>query len=205
MTTPEAHGDHFDLSSVIAPHVIVLFGATGDLARRKLLPGLAHLMLSSLAPSIRVVGTSLEDFDDASFRAFAIAACTEFSNRHLSAEQLDEFASQLTYVKQGDGPQALAATVGAAQQLLGDDTMLLHYLSVPPKAALAVVAMLGEAQLVERSRIIMEKPFGTDLTSAVQVNAKLHETFAEHQIFRIDHFLGKEPAQNILAFRFANG
>ena len=78
-------------------------------------------------------------------------------------------------------------------------------MSVPPNAALSAVRLLGEAGLVERSRIIMEKPFGTDLASAVSLNARLHEVFAEDQIFRIDHFLGKEPAQNILAFRFANG
>jgi len=202
---PDAHPDDFDVSSTIAPQVVVLFGATGDLARRKLLPGLAHLMLSSLAPSIRVVGTSLEDFDDASFRSFAIEACGEFSGRGLSTEQLDEFASRLTYVPQGAGPKALAAKVGDSRELLGAETHLLHYLSVPPKAALAVVKMLDDAKLVERSRIIMEKPFGTDLASAVEVNARLHETFDERQIFRIDHFLGKEPAQNILAFRFANG
>src|ERR1700719_4334166 len=76
---------------------------------------------------------------------------------------------------------------------------------MPPTAALSAVRMLGEARLVGRSRIIMEKPFGTDLESAVSLNAKLHEVFSEDQIFRIDHFLGKEPAQNILAFRFANG
>ena len=81
----------------------------------------------------------------------------------------------------------------------------LHYLSVPPNAALSAVRMLAEAGLVEGSRIIMEKPFGTDLKSAVALNAKLHEVFKEEQIFRIDHFLGKEAAQNILAFRFANG
>ncbi len=81
----------------------------------------------------------------------------------------------------------------------------LHYLSVPPNAALSAVGMLKEAGLVERSRIIMEKPFGTDLKSSVSLNARLHEVFEEEQIFRIDHFLGKEPAQNILAFRFANG
>ena len=81
----------------------------------------------------------------------------------------------------------------------------LHYLSVPPSAALSVVRMLGEANLVDRARIIMEKPFGTDLASAVALNANLHEVFPEERIFRIDHFLGKEPAQNILAFRFANG
>ncbi len=76
---------------------------------------------------------------------------------------------------------------------------------MPPSAALSAVRLLGEAGLVERSRVIMEKPFGTDLASAVSLNARLHEVFAEDQIFRIDHFLGKEPAQNILAFRFANG
>ena len=81
----------------------------------------------------------------------------------------------------------------------------LHYLSVPPKAAREVVAVLGQAGLVDRARIIMEKPFGTDLASARALNASLHETFAEEQIFRIDHFLGKEAALNILAFRFANG
>ena len=81
----------------------------------------------------------------------------------------------------------------------------MHYLSVPPAAALSAVRLLAEAGLVEHSRVIMEKPFGTDLASAVSLNARLHEVFAEEQIFRIDHFLGKEAAQNILAFRFANG
>jgi len=76
---------------------------------------------------------------------------------------------------------------------------------VPPNAALSAVRLLGEADLVDRSRIIMEKPFGTDLASAVALNERLHEVFAEDRIFRIDHFLGKEAAQNILAFRFANG
>ena len=103
------------------------------------------------------------------------------------------------------GAAALKAAVERAEQSLGAECRRLHYLSVPPSAALPAVRMLGEAQLVERSRIVMEKPFGTDLASAVSLNARLHEVFAEDQIFRIDHFLGKEPAQNILAFRFANG
>ena len=103
------------------------------------------------------------------------------------------------------GAAALKAAVDAAEISLGVESRRLHYLSVPPNAALSAVRMLGEAQLVERSRIVMEKPFGTDLASAVSLNGKLHEVFAEDQIFRIDHFLGKEPAQNILAFRFANG
>ena len=96
--------------------------------------------------------------------------------------------------------------IGSAfERSLGNESRRLHYLSVPPNAALSAVRLLGDAGLVERSRVIMEKPFGTDLASAVTLNAKLHEVFREDQIFRIDHFLGKEPAQNILAFRFANG
>ena len=93
----------------------------------------------------------------------------------------------------------------AAEAELGPEARRVHYLSVPPNAALSAVQMLSEAGLVDRCRIIMEKPFGTDLASAVALNARLHEVFHESQIFRIDHFLGKEPAQNILAFRFANG
>src|SRR5262249_20013641 len=92
-----------------------------------------------------------------------------------------------------------------AESSIEGETRRLHYLSVPPNAALSAVRMIADADLVTRSRIIMEKPFGTDLASAVSLNAKLHEVFAEEQIFRIDHFLGKEPAQNILPFRFANG
>lgn len=92
-----------------------------------------------------------------------------------------------------------------AESGLDGDRIRLHYLSVPPKAALSVVKTLDEAELVEGSRIIMEKPFGVDLTTAKALNAELHKTFDESQIYRIDHFLGKEAAQNILAFRFANG
>ena len=92
-----------------------------------------------------------------------------------------------------------------AEASIGAECRRLHYLSVPPSAALSAVRLLGQAGRVERSRIVMEKPFGTDLASAVHLNKQLHEVFAEDQIFRIDHFLGKEPAQNILAFRFANG
>ena len=95
--------------------------------------------------------------------------------------------------------------VAEAEAELGGEPRRLHYLSVPPSAARVVVNTLSEARLVERSRIIMEKPFGTDLASARTLNASLHETFSEEQIYRIDHFLGKEAAQNILAFRFANG
>jgi glucose-6-phosphate 1-dehydrogenase len=187
------------------PHVVVLFGATGDLARRKLLPGLAHLDVSELAPEMRLVATSLDDLDSEGFRTFAKQAFDEFTHRPLSQEQWDQFAATLTYVPQSAGPEALAKAVAEAESELGPDVRRLHYLSVPPKAAVNVITMLRDAGLVERSRVVMEKPFGTDLASAIALNDQVHETFDESQVFRIDHFLGKEAAQNILAFRFANG
>jgi glucose-6-phosphate 1-dehydrogenase len=189
----------------IDPHVIVLFGATGDLARRKLLPGMAHLVVSELAPDIRIVGTSLEEMDDVEFREFARTAIQEFGTHNLTVEQWDKFDDNLAYVPQSAGPEVLAAAVAQAERQLGSDVRRLHYLSVPPKAALPVIEMLRDAGLVDRSRVVMEKPFGTDLASAIHLNARVHETFDEAQVFRIDHFLGKEAAQNILAFRFANG
>ncbi|HSW07468.1 glucose-6-phosphate dehydrogenase [Aquabacterium sp.] len=187
------------------PQVVVLFGVTGDLARRKLLPGLYHLSSTGFIPGCRIIGVSLDDIDVADFRQIARAALDESSIRKLTEPHWQAFAQSLDYVPLAAGAAALKAAVDRAELSLGAECRRLHYLSVPPSAALPAVRMLGEAQLVERSRIVMEKPFGTDLASAVQLNGKLHEVFAEDQIFRIDHFLGKEPAQNILAFRFANG
>ena len=187
------------------PTTVVLFGATGDLSRRKLLPGLLHLFESGLIPEIQVVGTSLEDHDRDSFVEFAREAVTEFGGEK-DAQVWDTFTPRLHWAPGDGGPEALRKAVAAAEAGAGaDEFRRLHYLSVPPKAALQVVRMLEDARLVERSRIIMEKPFGVDLESARSLNAELHEVFDEQQIFRIDHFLGKEAAQNILAFRFANG
>jgi len=187
------------------PQVVVLFGATGDLARRKLLPGLFHLASAGFIPGCRVIGVSLDELNAEGFRDVAKAALDEFFTRTTPDADWQAFAARLDYVPLGAGPEALRDAVARAEQALGADCQRLHYLSVPPSAALPAVRLLGEAGLVERSRIVMEKPFGTDLASARTLNAHLHEVFAEAQIFRIDHFLGKEPAQNILAFRFANG
>ena len=187
------------------PQVIVLVGATGDLARRKLLPGLFHLLTAGFIPNCRIIGVSLDELDIAGFRAVARAALDEFSTRPVIDADWDRFAACLDYVPLTAGASAVKAAVESAERAFNCESQRLHYLSVPPAAALSAVRMLGEANLVERSRIVMEKPFGTDLASAVSLNAKLHEVFQEQQIFRIDHFLGKEPAQNILAFRFANG
>ena len=187
------------------PQVVVLFGATGDLAKRKLLSGLFHLSSVGFIPGCRIIGVSLDEIDAEGFRKIARAALDEFSGRKVSDEHWSAFAASLDYVPLSAGAAALKAAVDKAEASLGAECRRLHYLSVPPSAALPAVRLLGEAGLVERSRIIMEKPFGTDLASSVKLNSKLHEVFDEEQIFRIDHFLGKEPAQNILAFRFANG
>lgn len=189
-----------------APTTVVLFGATGDLAKRKLVPGLLHLFQSGLVDDMRVVGTSLDELSADDFRDLALTAIREHSTRELGDDAWREFAQRLDYVPISAGPRALREAVDRAEALLpGDVDQRLHYLSVPPKAALAAVQTIGEAGLVERSRVVMEKPFGTDHASAVALNARLHTVFDEDQIFRIDHFLGKEAAQNILAFRFANG
>jgi glucose-6-phosphate 1-dehydrogenase len=187
------------------PQVVVLFGATGDLARRKLLPGLYHLSSAGFIPGCRIIGVSLDDFGIDEFRIAARSALDEFSSRKVTDSDWEAFANILDYVPLSAGAPALKAAVDNAEQTFKGESRRLHYLSVPPSAALSAVRMLGEARLVEHSRIVMEKPFGTDLVSAVSLNSKLHEVFSEEQIFRIDHFLGKEPAQNILAFRFANG
>jgi glucose-6-phosphate 1-dehydrogenase len=189
----------------LSPHVIILVGATGDLARRKLLPGLFHLSQAGLLPECRIVGTSLDDLSPGEFRQFARQACDEFARFAVTDAHWAAFEQHLTYISQTVGPAGLAGVVAGCEKDLGGEPRRLHYLSVPPAAARSVVRALGEAGLVDRARVIMEKPFGTDLASAKALNAAVHEVFAEDQVFRIDHFLGKEAAQNILAFRFANG
>ena len=188
------------------PTTVILFGATGDLAKRKLIPGLLHLFQSRLVDDMRVVGTSLDELSADQFREVAAQAIREHSTRELHEKDWQEFSSRLDFVPLSAGPAALRAAVERSEELLpGTEGLRLHYLSVPPKAALSAVSTIAQAGLVERSRVIMEKPFGTDYASSVKLNRQLHEVFDEDMIFRIDHFLGKEAAQNILAFRFANG
>ena len=187
------------------PQVLVLVGGTGDLAQRKLWPALFHLVGSGFIPACRMIGVSLDDISVEGFREVVRGALEKFSPRRVSEADWSEFSQLLDYVPLSVGASALADAVQRAEAHLGADCQRLHYLSVPPNAALSAVKLLAAAGLVERSRVVMEKPFGTDLESAKILNARLHEVFVEDQIFRIDHFLGKEPAQNILAFRFGNG
>jgi glucose-6-phosphate 1-dehydrogenase len=167
------------------PQVVVLFGATGDLARRKLLPGLYHLSSAGFIPACRIIGVSLDEMDVETFRGTARSALDEFFSRKVTDADWDAFARTLDYVPLSAGAPALRAAVDSAEATFGRESRRLHYLSVPPGAALPAVRLLGEAGLVERSRIVMEKPFGTDLASAVTLNGKLHEVFAEDQISRM--------------------
>ncbi len=187
------------------PQVVVLVGATGDLAKRKLIPGLYHLFTAGFIPDCRIIGLSLDDISAEDFRSLCLSSLNEFSKRPVKDEDWKRFSDNLNYLPLSAGPEKLHTTVVEAENALGGDCRRLHYLSIPPKAALSVIELLGKANLVERAHVVMEKPFGVDLKSAVALNKEVHKVFNESQVFRIDHFLGKEPAQNILAFRFANG
>jgi glucose-6-phosphate 1-dehydrogenase len=192
--------------SQIDPYVIILFGATGDLAARKLLPGLLHLAMLGMMPEYRIVGSSTRKMTDEEFRHLARHACDQYFTGRISLLQWANFEKRLSFVSTSDGAQALADHVAGAEKEIGSDSVRrMHYLSIPPAADQSVIQMVSDAKLIERSRIVMEKPFGTDLPSAVALNDMLHQYFDEEQIFRIDHFLGKEAVLNILAFRFANG
>ena len=193
------------VGTTLPPHVIVLFGATGDLAARKLLPGLLHLSQTGMLPEFRIIGTSTSELSDEDFRHVARHACDQYATGKISLLQWAGFESKLSFVPLSSGPDGLADAVRKAEEAIGGEVRRLHYLSIPPSVASDVIHLLGKADLVDRSRVIMEKPFGTDLVSARELNAVVHEIFEEEQVFRIDHFLGKEAAQNILAFRFANG
>ena len=189
--------------------LLILFGATGDLAKRKLLPGLFHLAVAGMMPAnYRIVGSGRpEGAPDADgFRSQVRAALGEFGRRETSDENWQPFARNLSFAAAStEEPQALLDAVAQAERELGGDVQRLIYLAVPPDAFAPIVELLGASGLSERARLIIEKPFGHDFASARMLNNTLHSVFKEEQLFRIDHFLGKEAVQNILAFRFANG
>ncbi|OLR94037.1 glucose-6-phosphate dehydrogenase [Actinokineospora bangkokensis] len=182
----------------IPPHVFVIFGATGDLAKRKLFPGLLRLHREGLLPEFAVVGSGRHSpGTDEEFRA----------KLGLADEPgWAEFAQRVTFqTSSAEDGADLAEVVARKRKELGEDSRTLLYLSVPPGTMQPMVAMLGHTGLAQDARLVLEKPFGSDLGSARELNAALHEVFDEDDLFRIDHFLGKEAVQNILVFRFANG
>jgi glucose-6-phosphate 1-dehydrogenase len=186
--------------------VIVLFGATGDLAKRKLLPGMFHLAQVGLMPKrFRIIGVARHGIGDDEFREVARAAIEASGREDMSPGTWEPFREALQFVAVGDGFAPLERAVAVAREDLGQEAGILYYLSLPPQAATGAVEALGEAGLGEGAKVITEKPFGTDLDSARRLNALLHSVFDERCIYRIDHYLGREAVQNLLALRFANG
>ncbi len=189
---------------------LLLFGATGDLSRRKLLPSLCALDADGLLPEkLAIIGTARSDMDDAGFRDMARAALEEF----LPAQRrggMATFLNRLSYQKLDastiDGFDALAEKVKASGQSgADDDGGLAIFLSTAPSLFGPTIAGLDHAGLTgERVRMCLEKPLGTDLASSAEINDAVAAAFSEDRIFRIDHYLGKETVQNLLALRFAN-
>jgi glucose-6-phosphate 1-dehydrogenase len=189
---------------------MVIFGGSGDLTRRKLIPALYSLQLKGrLPPGTRIVGFAKEPYTDEEFRARLRGGVEEFGDRPLDTSSLEQFAGRLSYI-QGDFTrladcERLQEKVRA---VAGEASNMLYYLATPPVFFATIAEILGAAGMASEDevwrRVVIEKPFGRDLTSAQALNRTIHEAFAEHQVYRIDHYLGKETAQNILFFRFAN-
>src|ERR1700730_14513190 len=191
-------------------HVVVLFGATGDLAKRKLLPGWFHLYAAGLLPKeFRLIGSAPPDsaMTDEQFREHAEESCEEFCITKPDDGPWSEFAANLSFAAAEPGNAGdLVAAVQRSEKEIGGTPRRLYHLAIPPVAFTSLVGMLGASGLAtDLTRVIIEKPFGTDLASAQALNKAVREVFDESQVFRIDHFLGKESVDNILAFRFANG
>jgi glucose-6-phosphate 1-dehydrogenase len=196
---------------------IVIFGGSGDLAHRKLLPALYNLHVDRLLPpKIAVVGVGRKEMSDDAYRAFAKDGVTQFSRRPIDEAAWETFARTLCFVNMSLDDERGFATLGArldsvehAGGLTGDR---IYYLAIPPALFAPTVKQLARSRLVARAsqrpepfaRIIVEKPIGRDLESARTINDALAEVFDEEQIYRIDHYLGKETVQNILVLRFAN-
>ncbi|HUF52699.1 MAG TPA: glucose-6-phosphate dehydrogenase [Dehalococcoidia bacterium] len=202
--------------SALEPCCLVIFGASGDLTARMLLPALYNLALDRrLPPRFAMVGFARTEWTDEEFRDHARKAVEEHSRRKVDPDVWSTFASALHYMHGGyNDPTShdrLSEKLEAVQEAHNTGGNHLFYLAVPPTAFDDIVAQLGRGPYGRSregagwSRVIVEKPFGTDLKSARDLNHLLHSVFHEDDVYRIDHYLGKETVQNILVFRFANG
>jgi glucose-6-phosphate 1-dehydrogenase len=191
----------------LAPHVFVLFGATGDLAKRKLFPGLYRLAAASRLPDdYAIIGSGRHSpGSDDEFRRH-VADGLRDSVSDVDEGVLTDLTDRLSFqTSDADDGSDLAAAVKEARMRLGEESQSLIYLSVPPTAMEPMIGMLGQEHLTDDARVVVEKPFGTDLASSRELDTALKDVISEEQVYRIDHFLGKEAVQNILALRFANG
>ncbi|MCA1844177.1 MAG: glucose-6-phosphate dehydrogenase, partial [Actinobacteria bacterium] len=191
------------------PQTIVVFGASGDLSRRKIIPALYNLSRDGLLPEQHaVVGYAPNPWDQAAFLDFARQSVESFSRSSLHEDAWARFTRHLHYVAGDfDSPGSLGpleAQLAAFDADLGTEGRRLLFCAVPASIVPTLITRLGETGSQEGRRVVLEKPFGRDLESAQRLNAAVHEVFDESQVFRIDHFLGKETIQNLLVLRFAN-
>lgn len=194
------------------PAIFTIFGAAGDLAKRKLVPAIYNLFLDKALPDhFTIIGIARAG-DHGSYRDDMQEAVSEFSRRgKVEKEKWNAFCDKIVLI---DGTfedpevyERLTKTIADLERQWHDKATRIYYLSTPPQMVTGIIEQLDKARLnrdKKRDRIVIEKPFGRDLASAEALSRKLGASFAEEQIFRIDHYLGKETVQNILAFRFAN-
>lgn len=190
------------------PTVFVLFGATGDLAKRMVIPAFYELFVHGLLPEDwLLVGNGRGDVSHEDFGAHVHAVLREFGPP-IKPAQWQEFRQRLRFAGGGfdaADPGSLLDVIAQARTEVGQDAQLVHYLAVPPVAFAQLTRALGEHGLAEGSRVVFEKPFGTSPTTFRALDRVVHTVLREEQIYRIDHFLGKEATQNLHVLRFANG
>jgi glucose-6-phosphate 1-dehydrogenase len=198
------------------PTVVVIFGASGDLTARKLIPAIYNLSVDNLLPAdFHLVGYGRKPIPDDEFRRIASAAVKDFSRRELDPNVWARVSANTTYVSGGYDEKAgfdrLAEHIRAIEKGVGSEVQSLFYISTPPSVFSPIIQNLGASGLGGRylglphhSKVIIEKPFGRDLASARALNAELRSVFEENQVYRIDHYLGKETVQDLLVQRFAN-
>jgi glucose-6-phosphate 1-dehydrogenase len=198
----------------IHPTTLVIFGATGDLAKRKLLPAIYNLAHEGALPErFYLIGVSRSDMPHGDYRDMAIEAIKSFSRREPDPDVLERLLAEVRYIPGSFDDRSvyetLAKTLGEFDEGAGQALNRCFYLSTAPNFFPVIVSELGEHKLHRHKgadvRIVIEKPFGTRLVEAQQLNRQVLSVFDERQVFRIDHYLGKETVQNVLAFRFANG
>jgi glucose-6-phosphate 1-dehydrogenase len=205
MTDPMQQGES---ASDPRPVVFVLFGATGDLARRMVLPAFYQLACEGLLPrQWRLVGNGRGDITHEAFRAHVHDALTDFGPKP-EPQRWDAFAEQVFFAGGGfsaGNPGSLLQVLGAASQALAGAPQLIFYLAVPPVAFAGLTRALGQYGLAPGARVVYEKPFGTSRASFRGLDRVVHSVLDEQQVYRIDHFLGKEATQDLHLLRFANG
>ncbi|MFN8379885.1 MAG: glucose-6-phosphate dehydrogenase [Anaerolineae bacterium] len=192
------------------PTTIIIFGASGDLTRRKLIPALFELHRHGRLPNpTRVVGYARRSYDDESFRALVKNGVEEVHGSEMKDGDWETFAESLSYFQGNlDKPDDFGGLAEYLTQLEGGQANRLYYLATAPEHYEPVVRALRAHQMNREHdgwrRIVIEKPYGVDLASAMALDKTVHNAFRERQVYRIDHFLGKETVQNVLVFRFAN-